>query len=240
VEWLDCAAAAGRFVGYTMSSTTPGGGSVASMGDALHRATTSFTQLAHDGAWSAIERWLLTLAPAGVKLLGFQHVGPTAREQGFHVLAVRTPQWVDVTVEQSFVPAFTHSLEALGPLLPSFKLTPDAVTAATSLAQAAELTDPVLAAGLGIVLPFAQGHGKVKAVVVVAAGHTSDAFVARWQATDLVSEPPITGPWVVEWLWDVTTNAVHASGHSSLERADRTLLGGPDGWRNAVQSVCPK
>jgi hypothetical protein len=234
MTWQECFTHAAEAVGYTMFSVA-GDSPVVPFTAALARVS-SLTQLGHDGAWSEIARHVTKLAPMGVSLVGFEQLDAFhSKEPGFHVILARTPPRIDLAVEQSFERTFSLWLRALAPMLPALHLSAQAQTAAKSLVQAAGLDDPLLAAGLNMLLQFGNMTGKLKALVVLAATGVDDDLVRRWRATDLVDES-IFGSWIIEWLWDVDTNAVYQSGRSPLERSDRTLFGNANGLRDVFQS----
>jgi len=235
MNWLECFSAAAQYSGYAVALSTSGPTSSVELAAALGRARSSLTVLGQDGAWLAIERHLGSLAPAGIKVVAFQNVSllSGSHEFGFHVLAARNPGSIDLSVEQAFVAGFGNWLTALGQLLPTFKLSQDAQDAATSIATTAGLTDPLLVAGLKIVLQFAQGSGQIKALVVLPATKVSESFIEKWRATDLVDARTFH-PWVVEWLWNIDTNDVYASGSGS----NRTFFGAPNNLRDVLRTIC--
>ncbi|MGI8667480.1 MAG: hypothetical protein ACR2N4_15875 [Jatrophihabitans sp.] len=222
---------AAKYSGYVILPTLGAGQSP--MAQALSAARSKLTSLSRNANWDAITEHVSSLQGAGIAAVGFEHAGWTAREQGFHVLALRQPPNVDIRREQAFVGSFGPWLDELKGLLPSFALSGDAQAAVTSLVSAAGLADPLLSAGLAAVLTFAQSSGSIKCLSVVPASSASGDFVKRWQATDLVSEPMFR-PWIIEWLWNVEDNTVLEPGHGPGERSDRTLFGGAKGLQNAL------
>ena len=230
--YIDHFVHAAEYSGYVVLSASEAGPSP--MEQALSAARSKLTVLGQDANWQAIHQHVGALAHAGISVVGFAKAGIWAHEQGFHVLVLRSVSKVDLADEQAFVASFGRWLDKLKDLLPKFQLSDQARSTASALAQAAGLTDPVLAAGLTAVLTFAQGGGQVKSLAVLPVLSAAPTFREHWQTTDLVSEP-WTGPWVIEWLWDLGTGEVVEGGHSSVERSDRTLFGGAKGLENALR-----
>jgi hypothetical protein len=231
VTYIDHFVNAGRYSGYVMLPTVGAGQSP--MARALSAARSKLTTLARDANWGAITEHVSALESANVVAIGFEHAGWTAREQGFHILALRSTRTVDIGVEEAFVGSFTMWLETLKGFLPSFSLSADAQSTLASLITTAGLQDPVLHSGLSAVLTFAQSTGAIKCLSVIPATAPSGEFVTRWKSADLVSEP-IFRPWIIEWLWDLQSGGVYEPGHSAAERSDRTLFGGAQGLQKAL------
>ncbi len=234
MTYIDHFMNAAKYSGYVMLSASDTGPTP--MGRALSAARGKLTVLSQDANWLAIYEHVGALAHAGISVVGFERTGISAREFGFHVLVLRHTTRIDLADEQAFVASFGRWLDRLKDLLPRFQLSDEARSTATAMATAAGLADPLLAAGLSAVLTFAQGTGPVKSLAVLPAQSVAPAFVQRWKTTDLVSEP-LAQPWIIEWLWDLSTGTVTEAGHSSVERSDRTLFGGAAGLQNALRAT---
>ncbi len=238
MDWAKRFDAVSRYSGYTVALGTGGITGGAELQAALSRAKSSLTVLSRDGAWLAIEQLLATLPSAGVGLVAFQHVPASFsnRLPGFHVFAARQVRAIDLAAEQSFVASFGYWLSALKDLLPTFKLSPDAQSDVKGIVQAAGITDPILSAGLDVVLKFAAGSGHVLALVLLPATSVSADFATRWRNTDLI-EGRIGHPWTTEWLWDVNTNDLYEPGWGRWEGRINTLFGRPTDLQNVLRTV---